>query len=254
MNYFLSLSPVMQAFIATLFTFLLTTLGASIVFCFKKINKLVIKSLIAISAGIMLAASYFSLLAPAVETGSLLLVVLGFISGGLLLYLGDKIFTKILKTKSTNKRNLLLMSSITIHNITEGLSIGVAFASAALGLEGVTVLAALGIALGIGIQNIPEGSAVALPLRSNGLSRTKAFILGALSGIVEPIAGVLGVLLILKVQFIMPFLLAFAAGAMIYVVVEELIPDSQDTNRKGLITILTILGFCIMMMLDVALG
>ena len=254
MNYFLSLSPVMQAFIATLFTFLLTTLGASIVFCFKKINKLVIKSLIAISAGIMLAASYFSLLAPAVETGSLLLVVLGFISGGLLLYISDKIFTKILKTKSTNKRNLLLMSSITIHNIPEGLSIGVAFASAALGLEGVTVLAALGIALGIGIQNIPEGSAVALPLRSNGLSRAKAFILGALSGIVEPIAGVLGVLLILKVQFIMPFLLAFAAGAMIYVIVEELIPDSQDTNRKGLITILTILGFCIMMMLDVALG
>lgn len=254
MNYFLSLSPVMQAFIATLFTFLLTTLGASIVFCFKKINKLVIKSLIAISAGIMLAASYFSLLAPAVETGSLLSVVLGFISGGLLLYISDKIFTKILKTKSANKRNLLLMSSITIHNIPEGLSIGVAFASAALCLEGVTVLAAIGIALGIGIQNIPEGSAVALPLRGNGLSRTKAFILGALSGIVEPIAGVLGVLLILKVQFIMPFLLAFAAGAMIYVVVEELIPDSQDTNRKGLITILTILGFCIMMMLDVALG
>ena len=254
MSFFLSLSPVMQAFIATLFTFLLTTLGASIVFCFKKINKLVIKSLIAISAGIMLAASYFSLLAPAVATGNLSLVVLGFISGALLLYISDIVFTKISGTRKINKSNLLLMSSITIHNIPEGLSIGVAFASAFLGLEGVTIVSAIGIALGIGIQNFPEGSAVSLPLRSNGLSRTKAFILGSLSGIVEPIAGVLGVLLVLKVQFIMPFLLAFASGAMIYVVCQELIPSSQDTSKKGLITILTILGFTIMMTLDVALG
>ncbi len=254
MDFFLNLSAVNQALIATLFTFLMTSLGAAIVFFFKKVNKVLVQSLVSISAGIMLAASYFSLLAPAIESNHLILVITGFLCGGLLLYVSDKIFTRLLKNKKGSRRTFLLMSSITVHNIPEGLSIGVAFASAALGLDSITVIGAIGIALAIGIQNFPEGSAISLPLRSNGLSRTKSFILGSLSGIVEPISGVLGALLVLKITMIMPFLLSFAAGAMIYVVVEELIPDSQNTDKKGLMSLLCLLGFTIMMLLDVALG
>ena len=158
------------------------------------------------------------------------------------------------KKDETSKRIFLLVSSITIHNIPEGLSIGVAFGSIVYGLEGATVLAALGLALGIGLQNFPEGCAVSLPLRREGMSRTKAFIIGALSGIVEPLAAIMGALLVLKIQYIMPFLLSFAAGAMIFVVVEELIPESQQNHNKNMITMYTLGGFIIMMILDVALG
>lgn len=263
MDMFLNLNVVLQAFIAATFTFLITSLGSALVFCFKKINKNISDIILGISAGIMLAASYFSLLGPALESAKVfsskafLTISFGFFLGGLLLFSTDKIFTKLMKNrrkKEHNKKILLLVSSITIHNIPEGLSIGVAFGSVYYGLPGATTLAALGLALGIGLQNFPEGCAVSLPLRSAGMSRTKAFIVGALSGIVEPIAAVLGALLVLKVQYVMPVLLSFAAGAMIYVIVEELIPESQQNANKNIITLYTMIGFIIMMMLDVALG
>ena len=157
------------------------------------------------------------------------------------------------KTKSL-KRCIMLILSITLHNIPEGLAVGVAFGGIAYGIEGATLSSALMIALGIGIQNFPEGTAVSVPLRREGLSRKKAFFFGQLSGLVEPISGVLGALLVLKVRTLLPFLLAFAAGAMIYVVVEELIPESQTNKRKELMALFTLIGFSIMMILDVALG
>ena len=189
---------------------------------------------------------------------------IGFISGGLLLFIGDRIFTKIDKKISKNKdennktkslkRCIMLILSITLHNIPEGLAVGVAFGGIAYGIEGATLSSAIMIALGIGIQNFPEGTAVSVPLRREGLSRKKAFFFGQLSGLVEPISGVLGALLVLKVRTLLPFLLSFAAGAMIYVVVEELIPESQTNKRKELMALFTLIGFSIMMILDVSLG
>lgn len=148
----------------------------------------------------------------------------------------------------------MLIFSITLHNIPEGLAVGVAFGSTAYSLEGATLTAAMLIALGIGIQNFPEGTAVSVPLRREGMSRKKAFFYGQLSGLVEPISGVLGALLVLKIRILLPFLLSFAAGAMIYVVVEELIPESQTNKKKDLMSLFTIIGFTIMMILDIALG
>ena len=263
MSVFFNLSAPWQALIATLFTFLITSAGASIVFFFKKVNKTLRDAMLGFAAGVMMSASYFSLLAPAISGAESLnlnpwlIATTGFLLGGLLLYLSDKIFDKILaksRNSSKKKRIFLLISSITIHNIPEGLAIGVAFGSALYHIEGATTLAALGLALGIGLQNFPEGSAVSLPLRREGMSRKKSFIIGALSGIVEPIAGVVGAILALKVRTILPFLLSFAAGAMIYVVVEELIPESQTNEKKDLMAIFSIIGFCVMMILDVALG
>ena len=263
MDWFINLNVIMQAFLAATFTFLITSLGSAIVFCFKKVNKNLSDILLGVSAGIMLAASYFSLLAPAIDQAinmaflPYIIVPIGFLCGGLLLFLTDKIFSKLMakqKKNETAKRIFLLVSSITIHNIPEGLSIGVAFGSIIYGLDGATVMSALGLAIGIGLQNFPEGCAVSLPLRREGMSRTKSFIIGALSGIVEPISAIIGALLVLKIKSIMPFLLAFAAGAMIFVVVEELIPESQQNHNKNMITMFTLLGFIIMMVLDVALG
>ena len=260
MDWFINLNVVMQAFIAATFTFLITALGSAIVFCFKKVNKNLSDILLGMSAGIMLAASYFSLLAPAIKEATnmeflpYVIVPIGFLCGGLLLLLTDKIFSKLMakqKKDETAKRIFLLVSSITIHNIPEGLSIGVAFGSVIYGIEGATVLSALGLALGIGLQNFPEGCAVSLPLRREGMSRTKSFIIGALSGIVEPIAAIVGALLVLKIQFIMPILLSFAAGAMIFVVVEELIPESQSGKHSNIATIGVAIGFVLMMILDV---
>lgn len=262
MDWFINLNVIMQAFLAATFTFLITSLGSAIVFCFKKVNKNLSDILLGVSAGIMLAASYFSLLAPAIDQAinmaflPYIIVPVGFLCGGLLLFLTDKIFSKLMakqKKNETAKRIFLLVSSITIHNIPEGLSIGVAFGSIIYGLDGATVMSALGLAIGIGLQNFPEGCAVSLPLRREGMSRTKSFIIGALSGIVEPISAIIGALLVLKIKSIMPFLLAFAAGAMIFVV-EELIPESQQNHNKNMITMFTLLGFIIMMVLDVALG
>lgn len=263
MNIFLEMNVILQAFLAATFTFLITSLGSALVFCFKKVNKNISDIILGISAGIMLAASYFSLLNPAIESAktlsncAALVVAFGFFLGGLLLFTTDKIFSKLMKKKKkkdNSKKIFLLVSSITIHNIPEGLSIGVAFGSVFYGLPGATTLAALGLALGIGLQNFPEGCAVSLPLRQAGMSRMKAFLIGALSGLVEPIAAVIGAILVLKVQFVMPILLSFAAGAMIYVIVEELIPESQQNSNQDVVTLYTLVGFIIMMILDVALG
>ena len=267
-NIFLELSPVKQAFLATLFTWGVTMLGASIVFFFREVKKGIMDALLGFSAGVMIAASFWSLLSPAIDMAnsmnmiSWLVVFLGFFSGGLLLFLGDKIYDLMQKkggkkdntTSHKLKRCLMLVFSITLHNIPEGLVIGVAFGSLAYSLEGSTLASALTLALGIGLQNFPEGSAVSLPLRREGYSRKKAFFFGQLSGIVEPIAAVIGAILVLKIQTLLPFLLAFAAGAMIYVVVEELIPESQSNKKKDLMALFTLIGFSIMMILDVALG
>lgn len=262
---FKELSPVWQAFIATLFTWGITALGASIVFFFKKVNKTVMDALLGFAAGVMVAASFFSLISPALEMAeelemiTWLVISLGFFSGGILLFISDKVYDYLEKvrkkeTDSKAKRCFMLISSITIHNIPEGMAVGVAFGSLAYALSGSTLASALALALGIGLQNFPEGSAVSLPLRREGYSRKKAFFFGQLSGVVEPIAAVIGALLVLKIQVILPFLLAFAAGAMIYVVVEELIPESQTNKKKDLMALFTIIGFMVMMILDVALG
>ncbi len=257
-NWFLNLNYIYQALLATIFTYLVTLLGASIVFFFKKISKNVMDAMLGFAAGVMIAASYFSLLAPAIDTSSelnlnsWLITSIGFLSGGLLLFLADKIFNKFLGKK--NKRILMLISSITIHNIPEGMAVGIAFGSTYYGINGATTISALMLALGIGLQNFPEGTAVSIPLLREGMSRKKAFFYGQLSAIVEPIFGVIGAILVLKMQLLLPFFLSFAAGAMIYVVISELIPESQTNEKKELMAIFTIIGFIVMMILDVALG
>lgn len=260
-KYLENIDPIILAFIATLFTWSVTALGASIVFFFKKVNKTVMDAMLGFAAGVMIAASFWSLLSPAIEMAENLnqnawiIAFLGFFSGGLLLFIGDKIYNKLDKKQSTsNKRIAMLVFSITLHNIPEGLAVGVAFGSVLYNLNGATIIAALLLALGIGLQNFPEGSAVSIPLRREGFSRRKSFMIGQLSGVVEPIAGVLGALLVIKIQNLLPFLLAFAAGAMIYVVVEELIPESQTNKKKDLMALFTLIGFSVMMILDVALS
>lgn len=264
LDFFSELSPIIQALIATLFTWSITTLGASIVFFFKEVRKGIMDALLGFSAGVMISASFWSLLSPSIEMASnlkmtpWLVAFIGFMSGGLLLFISDKVFSHF-SSKNNNgagkvKRCLMLIFSITLHNIPEGLVIGVAFGSLAYGVEGATLASAITLAIGIGLQNFPEGSAVSLPLRREGMNRSKAFFLGQATGIVEPISAVLGAFLVLKIQVLLPFLLAFAAGAMIYVVVEELIPESQSNSRKDLMALFTLIGFSVMMILDVALG
>ena len=263
-NEFNNLSYVWQALIASIFTWGVTALGASIVFFFKKVNKTVMDAMLGFSAGVMISASFFSLISPALEmTKTLkmngpLIISGGFLLGGILLFIGDKIYDLIDKKKDTNTKSrnrcFMLISSITLHNIPEGLAIGVAFGSLAYNLPGTTLLSAFTLALGIGLQNFPEGSSVSVPLRREGYSRKKAFFYGQLSGIVEPISAVIGALLVLSIKTILPFLLAFAAGAMIYVVVEELIPESQTNQKKDLMAFFTLFGFVLMMILDITLG
>ena len=261
----LSLNPVIQALLATIFTWMITLLGASLVYFFKKINKNIMDGMLGFAAGVMIAASYFSLISPAIKMAEnlklvpWLVVFIGFFSGGLLLFIGDKIYDIYDKKNSddnkySKKRCIMLISSITLHNIPEGMAVGVAFGSVIYGLDGATLIAAWTLALGIGLQNFPEGTAVSMPLRRENVSRSKAFFLGQLSGFVEPIAGVLGALLVTKIRILLPFLLAFAAGAMIYVVVEELIPESQTNKKKDLMALFTLIGFSIMMILDITLG
>ena len=257
-NWFINLSCIYQALIATIFTYLITALGASIVFFFKRISKNIMDAMLGFAAGVMTSASYFSLLGPAIESSNSLglttwlTTFLGFFLGGMLIYISDIIFGKILSKKK--KRILMLISSITIHNIPEGLAVGIAFGSVFYGIEGATIISAIMLAIGIGLQNFPEGSAVSIPLLREGMSRKKSFFYGQLSAIVEPIFGVIGAILVLKVRILLPFFLSFAAGAMIYVVVSELIPESQSNEKKNLMAIFTIIGFSIMMILDVALG
>ena len=262
-NWYMNLNYPIQALIASLFTWGITSLGASVVFLFKKVNKNTMDAMLGLSAGVMLAATFWSLLSPALEMAenlkliSWLIVSLGVLSGGLLLFCGDKIFDRITKKKTNShsiKRSLMLIFSITLHNIPEGMAIGVAFGSVFYNLEGATLAAAVMLAIGIGIQNFPEGSAVSLPLRREGMSPKKAFFFGMLSGIVEPISAVVGAVLVIKVQVLLPILLSFAGGAMIYVVVQELIPESQTNKKKDLMALFTIFGFLLMMIFDVSLG
>ena len=269
-EWFSNLDYWIQALLATIFTWFVTALGACIVFVFKKINKSVMDAMLGFAAGVMIAASFWSLLEPAIEMAdaldmcSWIVIFIGFVGGGLLLFCGDKIYDyfnkKLKKKKNIEKENrslkrcLMLIFSITLHNIPEGLAVGVAFGSLAYALDGATLGAACMLALGIGLQNFPEGTAVSVPLRREGFSRKKAFLYGQLSGIVEPISGVIGALLVIKVRFLLPYLLAFAAGAMIYVVVEELIPESQTNKKKDLMALFTLIGFAVMMIMDVALG
>lgn len=262
-DFFTGLDHTIQALIATTFTWGVTALGASLVFFFKKVKKGVMDAMLGFAAGVMIAASFFSLISPAIEMAlnlnmvPWLIVTIGFIAGGLLLFSGDKIYdvcNKKIEKNNKFKRCMMLVFSITLHNVPEGLAVGVAFGSLKYGLNGATLAAACLLALGIGIQNFPEGTAVSVPLRREGLSRKKAFLYGQLSGMVEPISGVIGALLVLKIRYLLPFLLSFAAGAMIYVVVQELIPESQTNKKKDLMALFTLIGFSIMMILDVALG
>lgn len=262
-NFFVNMNPIIQAFFATIFTWLITLLGAALVFFFKNINKNLMDGMLGFAAGIMIAASFFSLLNPAIEMAENLKMItwiitsIGVILGGLLLFIGDKIFESIYDKKdnySSRKRVMMLILSITLHNIPEGLAVGVAFGSIAYGLDGATLGSACVLALGIGLQNFPEGTAVSVPLRREGMSRKNAFFWGQLSGIVEPISGVIGALLVLKIRLILPFLLSFASGAMIYVVIQELIPASQTNEKKDLMALFSLLGFVTMMILDISLG
>lgn len=264
LNDLIKMAPI-QALIAGLFTWSVTMLGAAIVFLFKEVKKGIMDALLGFSAGVMIAASFWSLLSPAIEMAnnlkmiSWLVVFCGFFSGGVLLFLGDKVCDFCMKKRNTEdsskiKRCLMLIFSITLHNIPEGLVVGVAFGSLVYNISGSSLMSAMTLALGIGLQNFPEGSAVSLPLRREGFSRFKSFFFGQLSGFVEPIFAVIGALLVLKIQMLLPFLLSFAAGAMVYVVVEELIPESQTNSKKDLMALFTLIGFSIMMILDVALG
>jgi len=268
-EWFLELSPIMQAFIGTSFTYFVTALGAAMVFFFKEINRKVLDGMLGCAAGVMIAASFWSLLAPAIDmvesSGGIswLPPLLGFLSGGLFLWCADKLLPHLHPgfpakdaegIKTSWQRSVLLVLAITLHNIPEGLAVGVAFGAAAAGHPAASLGAAVALAIGIGIQNFPEGAAVSVPLRREGLSRTKSFLYGQASGMVEPIAGVVGAAAVIIMQPILPYALSFAAGAMIYVVAEELIPESQAARHSDIPTIGVMLGFAIMMTLDVALG
>ncbi len=266
---FLDYNPVLLALLATLFTWAITAVGAAMVFFFKSINKKVLNSMLGFAAGVMIAASFWSLLKPAIEMAeesgglSWLPAVVGFLSGGAFLYLVDRLLPHLHMGLSIDKaegikthwqRSVLLVLAITLHNIPEGLAVGVAFGALANDPSVGALAGAIVLAVGIGLQNFPEGAAVSIPLRREGFSRLKAFNYGQLSGIVEPIAGVIGAYLVLTVKPLLPYALSFAAGAMIFVVIEELIPESQSGNDTDLSTIGAMLGFAVMMLLDVALG
>lgn len=262
-------NPILLAFLATCFTWLLTALGSSLVFFFNSIKPKLLDAMLGFAAGVMIAASFWSLLSPAIEMSEnigktpWLPALIGFILGGLFLKIIDKIIPHLHLNEPIEKaegietswqRSILLVLAITLHNIPEGLAVGVAFGAVAVGLPSATIGGAVILAVGIGIQNFPEGAAVSVPLRREGLSRLKSFWYGQLSGLVEPIAAIIGAAAVYFIQPILPYALSFAAGAMIYVVIEELIPESQTSGNSDIATLGTIIGFSIMMVLDVALG
>lgn len=262
------LSPIVQALVATLFTWGVTAVGATVVFFTKEINQRLLDTMLAFAAGVMIAASYWSLLAPAIEMAAdgpvpaWVPAAVGFMLGGLFLALVDKILPHLhLKMpieaaeglQTTWQRSILLVLAITLHNIPEGLAVGVAFGAVAAGIPSASLAGAVALALGIGIQNFPEGLAVAMPLRREGMSPLRSFWYGQASALVEPIAGVLGAVAVLWIRPLLPYALSFAAGAMIFVVVEELIPESARSS-PDLATMGALFGFTTMMILDVALG
>jgi len=263
-------SPILMALAATLFTWGLTALGAAVVFLFKELDRRMLNTMLGFAAGVMIAASYWSLLAPAIamaeEAGrgpAWLPALAGFMAGGAFLLLVDHILPHLhlgLETrqaegiKTSWQRSTLLVLAITLHNIPEGLAVGVAFGSLAEHWTPAALGGAVALAFGIGLQNFPEGAAVSVPLRREGLSRWRAFGYGQMSGVVEPLAGVAGAALVVLAEPLLPYALAFAAGAMIYVVVEELIPEAQQGEETDFSTVGAMLGFAVMMLLDVALG
>ena len=267
---FINLNPVLQALLATLFTWGVTAAGAALVFLKKSLNQKILDSMLGFAAGVMIAASFWSLLNPGIEMAEQmgqipwLTAVIGFMGGGIFMRLTDKLLPHLhpgLKIdqaegiKTSWQRSTLLVLAITLHNIPEGLAVGVAFGAVAVDLPSATIGGAIALAIGIGIQNFPEGAAVSMPLRREGMSQRKSFALGQASGMVEPVAGVIGALFVLIMQPILPYALCFAAGAMIFVVVEELIPESQRiTSNIDTVTMATMVGFSVMMLLDVALG
>jgi len=268
-DWLMNFSPVLLALFATLFTWSVTALGSAMVFFFKTINKKILNSMLGFAAGVMIAASFWSLLKPSIEmaeaSGTMpwIPALIGFLAGGTFLFLIDKLLPHLHMGLATDKaegiktswqRSVLLILAITLHNIPEGLAVGVAFGALSNNSDAGMVAGAMALAIGIGLQNFPEGAAVSIPLRREGFSRLRAFNYGQLSGVVEPIAGVFGAYLVLAITPLLPYALSFAAGAMIFVVVEELIPESQAGNETDLSTVGAMLGFATMMMLDVALG
>jgi ZIP family zinc transporter len=270
MQSFESLDPIVQALIATIFTWLMTAAGSAVVFFKKEFSRKVLDGMLGFAAGVMIAASYWSLLAPAIEMaegGTLpawIPAASGFLLGALFLRGIDLVLPHLHPSMAGNgeaegiktswHRTTLLILAITLHNFPEGLAVGVAFGALAANFDSASLAGAVALALGIGIQNFPEGAAVSLPLRREQRSRFKSFWYGQLSGIVEPVAGVLGATLVIVAKPILPYALAFAAGAMIFVVVEELVPEAQREGNAHSATAGVILGFAVMMILDVALG
>lgn len=269
-DFLVQLDPVLQALLATLFTWGVTAAGASMVFFTNRLDARFMDSMLGLAAGVMIAASFWSLLSPGIEMAEQLghipwlTAVIGFMSGGIFMRLADRLLPhlhpglgidKSEGVKTTWQRSTLLVLAITLHNVPEGLAVGVAFGAVAADLPSATIGGAFALAVGIGIQNFPEGTVVAMPLRREGMSKRKSFFMGQASGIVEPIAGVIGAIFVMKMQGILPYALCFAAGAMIFVVVEELIPESQRKHENiDLVTLATMTGFAVMMVLDVSLG
>lgn len=268
-DWFAGLHPVTQALLATCFTWFMTALGAAVVFMARELRRKTLDGMLGFAAGVMIAASFWSLLAPAIEMSegkdlpAWVPAVVGFIMGAFFLRLIDRVLPHLHIGMPTDQaegiktswhRTTLLVLAITLHNIPEGLAVGVAFGAVAAGLPSATLAGAVALAIGIGIQNFPEGTAVSMPLRRENISRLKSFWYGQLSGVVEPVAGVLGAALVIIAQPILPYALAFAAGAMIFVVIEELVPESQTGGHSHAATLGAILGFAVMMTLDVALG
>ena len=265
--FFENQNPIIGAFYATIFTWLMTALGASLVFFVKNLNRMVLDGLLGFTGGVMVAASFWSLLAPGIEMSpgegfvKVLPTSIGFALGALFIFLLDKILPHIhINFKDSEgiktpwHKTTLLVLAITLHNIPEGLAVGVLFGGVSLGLPEATISGAVILALGIGIQNFPEGIAVSMPMRRLGASRIKSFWYGQLSAIVEPLAAVLGAFAVTFFSPLLPYALSFAAGAMIFVVIEEVIPEAQQDKYTDLATMGFILGFIIMMSLDVALG
>ncbi len=268
-TYFESINPVLAALYATLFTWGLTAAGAALVFLFKSMNRALLDGMLGFTGGVMVAASFWSLLAPGIEMSpgegfvKVIPAAVGFLLGSLFIFGLDKVLPHLhINFKESEKEGLktpwhkttLLTLAITLHNIPEGLAVGVLFGGVAAGFDGATIGGAVALAMGIGLQNFPEGFAVAMPLRRQGLSRTRSFMYGQASAIVEPIAAVLGAWAVLTFEPILPYALSFAAGAMIFVVVEEVIPETQQDKYTDIATMGFIGGFIVMMTLDVGLG
>lgn len=259
-----------QTLMATLFTWGVTAAGATLVFFVRRVNPKLMDAMLGFAAGVMIAASFWSLLAPGIEmAGQLghnpwLAAATGFMAGGLFMRLADRLLPHLHLDgnrkqsegiKTSWQRSTLLVFAITLHNIPEGLAVGVAFGAVAADLQTATIGGAVALAIGIGLQNFPEGAAVSMPLRREGISRARSFLLGQASGAVEPVAGLIGAAFVLYMQDVLPYALCFAAGAMIFVVVEELIPESQRREENiDFVTIATMVGFTVMMILDVSLG